>query len=141
MPNRCGSYIARALVVPVPLIFRLFVSKETVGYPKFVSCPSMHMPRSRIPVVPLTLAICALEAAAFHINQCVGFPRSCSISLRTTILLCFRDSVSRPAHSLPLCFAHPFSGIALRFSYSPAGYALARRDSHPLGNINRFQCL
>jgi len=27
--------------------------KETVGSPKFVSCPSMHMPRSRIPVVSL----------------------------------------------------------------------------------------
>ena len=121
----------------------LFLSKETVGSPKFVSYPSMHMPRSWIPVVSRWLAFFVFGTAAFHVNQRVGFLRSRGLSFQTTILQYFRDSVSRPAHSLPLWLpfasltaapeggpspfgrlAHPLSGIALRFRYSPAGYAL-----------------
>ena len=84
-PSRCNSVAARALDLPVPQIFRLLESKETVGSPKFVSCPSMHMPRSRIPVVSHRLACCAFGTAAFHINHCVGFPRSRGLSFQTTI--------------------------------------------------------
>ena len=73
--SRCGSCVARSLVTPVPLFFRLVVSKETVGSPKFVSCPSMHMPRSRIPVVSLQLATFAFRTAAFHVHHRVGFLR------------------------------------------------------------------
>lgn len=89
-PSRCGSFVARALVTPVPLIFRLFHSKETVGSPKFVSCPSMHMPRSRIPVVSRWLASCAFGTAAFHVHQRVGFLRLHGLSSRTTICNYFR---------------------------------------------------
>ena len=52
------------------------VPKEAGGSPKFVSYPSMHMPRSWIPVVSRWLAFCAFGTAAFHINHCVGFLRS-----------------------------------------------------------------
>ena len=66
------------------------VSKETVGSPKFVSYPSMHMPRSRIPVVSLSLAFCAFGTAAFHVRPRVGFLRFRELSYRTTICNYFR---------------------------------------------------
>ncbi len=44
-------YNARALGQPVPLVFRLILGKETVGSPKFPSCPYECMPRSQTPVV------------------------------------------------------------------------------------------
>jgi hypothetical protein len=50
---------ARSLGQPVHLYFRRF-HQETVGSPKFPSCPCEHMPRSQTPVVSYTLAITCL---------------------------------------------------------------------------------
>ena len=84
--SRCHSFVARALVcADTPHLPAFSLSKETVGSPKFVSCPSMHMPRSRIPVVSRRLAFFASGTAAFHIHQRVGFLRFRGLSFQTTI--------------------------------------------------------
>ena len=139
--SRCGSFVARALVLPVPLVFRLFRVQGDSRLSQVRELPLYaHAPVYDPGGVPPACHI-ALGTAAFQVvKQCRLSPLYADSPFGPPVYL-FRDSMSRPAHSLPLCFAHPLSGIALRFRYSPAGYALAWRDSHPLGNINRFQCL
>jgi hypothetical protein len=49
-------------------------SKETIGSPKFPSCPHRHMPRSQTPVVSPPPRPSGSGAAAFRRVESVGFP-------------------------------------------------------------------
>ena len=146
--SRCGSCVAWALVTPVPHIFRLWICpRRQVGSPKFVSCPFMRMPRSKTPVVSLALAIAHLGLMPSRLCNSVGFHCLAAAYPFGPQSYMFRDSMSRPAHSLPLCFAHPLSGIALRFRYPPlwlysdgTGFSPAEQHQQISMPISTSQC-
>ena len=85
----------------------------------------MRMPRSSIPAVSLTLAISRLGLLASKELNSVAFLRRGGLSLRTTIVSNSGFHLAACALASPLLRTPPLSGIALRFRYSPAGYALA----------------
>jgi len=77
---------ARALGLPVPLIFRPVPHKEAGGSPEFPDYPFEHMPRTQTPVVSLLLRHSAARTAAFQCIQSVGFHRSSRLILLTTTI-------------------------------------------------------
>ena len=61
------------LIIRYPFSSGFILSKETGGSPKFVSCPSTRMPRSKTPVVSLTLAISCEGLMPSRLCNSVGF--------------------------------------------------------------------
>jgi len=94
------------VVAPV-ILAPVLTAKETGGSPEFPDDPSKHMPRSQTPVV----------SSPLHRRLWVRFPE---LILRPPLYI-FRGSITRPASSPHLCFAHRLSTIALRFGYRPGG--------------------
>jgi hypothetical protein len=108
---RRGAGAARSspglLVSRSPFSSGCIFCKETVGSPKFVSCPSMHMPRSSIPVVSLALAISRSALLPSKEMNSVGFLRRCGLSSRTTIVIISGIHVAACALAFPLLRTPP----------------------------------
>ena len=122
--------------------------KEAGGSPKFVSCPSTRMPRSKIPVVSQALAFFAPGTAAFHhVDACrLSLPLS-SLSLRTTMLHVSGFNVAACALASPLLrtphlwdrTSVPLLACWLDFGlagFSPAGQL--QQISAPIGTSQCF---
>ena len=134
---------AWAFVQPVAHPLR-HLWRETVGSPKFPSCPCEYMPRSQTPVVPQGHRHNAPKTAAFRNRYTVGFPplpSQSGIPMTTTTL--FRGSITRPAPWLrpashtPLLEMHAdFTTDLLAGLWS--GGTLFISEPHPLGNNSEF---
>jgi len=147
-PSKRGQHAGSLLCRRHPLPG--YPCKETVGSPKFVSCPSMHMPRSPIPVVSLTLAIARLGLQPSRRLITVGFLRLRGLSFRTTILLLSGFNVAACALASPLLRTPPLRDrtsvqlLACWLCFSLAGFSPAgqhQQISAPIGTSQRFTFL
>lgn len=108
---------ARALDQPVPLIF-WHLSKETIGSPKFPSCPRRYMPRSLTPVVSCSLALACPGLLPSTRWMASAFPPSASE--REVILLSTTIPISRLNHAactlVPASFVLLLPGLHVAFT-------------------------
>ena len=92
--------------------------RETVGSPKFPSCPCECMPRSQTPVVPQGLRHNAPKTAAFRDQQTVGFPPLAPQSGYPNDHNYAISGLNHAACTLaPSGFAHPIAGNARGLHY------------------------
>ena len=108
-----------------PVTHPAVAPKETGGSPEFPGYPFEHMPRSQNPVVPHPLALA--RTGLLPSNRCrlsaLG-PVARPYPLTTTIHL--RSSMTRPAPSPSLCFAHRHFGDRTSVRLSTWWLALGR---------------
>ena len=145
--SRCSSFVAGALVSPVPLISSgCFLSKETGGSPKFVSYPSMHMPRSPIPVASPTLALTGVGLLPSRRIITVGLLRRGGLSFRTTISLLSGFNVAACALASPLLRTPPLRDrtsvplLACWLRFSLTGFAPVGQHQQVSMPIGTSQC-
>ena len=108
---------------------------------KFPGYPCMHMPRSSIPVVSSSLALTLRGLQPSGVSKTVGFPGLTPGNPLGPQQSTFRDSVTRPAHSLhlasytPLRDMHAGSLKIRRLTSSHGNWAGARTHWVTLTNF------
>ena len=134
LPVLCPSRLASGLARMLAASANMRQGVDCAGHPPSGDWSQGDGRLSRVPGLPICshaplsdpggvppARLGAARTAAFHALDNVGFGSGCPDLSSCPPLYVFRDSMTRPVFSPPLCFGHPLSEVALRFGCRPGG--------------------